>query len=145
MPMPIHTDSLTLAPEVVSRHYVWWRIGDATALIAVSGLSAATMALTHQVLESPLVSVLLGMVAATIVQMTFSFVASFLLGTIETQVPAMVGGMLAPMGVCATGLLVHVPAPEASAIGVAFGLALVLALERYRRTCEGGAAFDREF
>lgn len=142
--MTIHSHSLRPV-SAASGQQVWWRIGDATALIAVSGLSAATMALTHQVFESTVVSVLLGMVAATIVQMTFAFVASFLLGTIETQVPAMVGGMLAPMGICAAGLLVHVPALEAFAMGAVFGLALVLALERYRRACECGAVFDRGF
>jgi hypothetical protein len=137
-----HTPGPTSSPV---SHDVWWRLGDAIALVTVSGLAAAVMSLAHQVFGTLIVSVVLGMVAATVVQMVFSFVASFLLGTIETQVPAMVGGMLAPMGICAAGLLVHVPTHDAFAIGAAFGLGLVFALERYRRTCATGAAFDREF
>lgn len=122
----------------------WWQIGDAAALLAATALSAATMAVAHQVTDSPWIAVTLGMVAATVVQMTFAFAAGLLLGSIETQVPAMLGGMLASMGICAAGAFIHVQVVEAIGIGTAVGLTVLLMLNRYRRVCQRGLTAWKE-
>jgi len=132
----------SIRAEVKGR--AWWQVGDAAALLAATALSAATMAGAHQVTHSPWIAVVLGMVAATAVQMTFAFSAGMLLGSIETQVPAMLGGMLASMGICAAGAFIHVQVVDAVGIGTAIGLTVLLMLNRYQRLCQRGLAAWKE-
>lgn len=122
----------------------WWLIGDGAALVAISGLSAVTMSVSHRMIESMWLAAIFGMIAAMVVQMTLATSIGLLLGSIETQVPSTLGGMMAAMGVCIAGPVVHVRLIEASALGVAVGLGLVLWLDRYRRTCERAPVFEPE-
>lgn len=122
----------------------WWHTGDWAAVVVVSALSAATMAVAHQATSLTWVAIVLGMVAAMMVQVACASVMGLLLGSIETQVPAMLSGMVASMGVCAAGVLTHVQATDAMAIGAVLGLAVLLMLDRYRRACESGVVFARE-
>ena len=122
----------------------WWHTGDWAAVVVVSALSAATMAVAHQVTSLTWVAIVLGMVAAMMVQVACASVMGLLLGSIETQVPAMLSGMVASMGVCAAAVLTHVQAIDAMAIGAVLGLAVLLMLDRHRRACESGVLFARE-
>ena len=123
----------------------WWLIGDAAALVTISALSAATMAVAHHITGRVwVVGVVLGMVAAMVVQMALASVAGLLLGSIETQVPSTLGGMLAAMAVCALGFAFHLRLVETFAIGAALGLLVVLWLDRYRRACERDLVINQE-
>lgn len=113
----------------------WWLFGDAAALVLISALSAATMALSHAVANSSWLAVVVGMIAAMAVQMALAFAGSLVLGSIETQVPAMLGGMLAPMAVCLVSPVTHLTVSQGALVGMAAGLVLVIWLDRYRRSC----------
>lgn len=121
----------------------WWLIADAAALVIVSALSATTMTISHRVTDSLWLAVILGMIAAMGVQMALAFAAGLALGSIETQVPATIGGMLAAMAVCVAGSVLHLTATEGFAVGMATGLAVFLWLDRYRRACDRDLAFGR--
>ena len=111
-------------------------VGDALFQLAVSLGASAVMYLLH-ILDIPFfLAALAGMLAAMALQTVMALAISPLLGSIESMVPSMVLGMLAPMMVCAAHFAGMRVSMESSLI-IAIGAAVLfhLYLRRHGRRC----------
>lgn len=84
---------------------VLFAVGDAALLLAVAVAGTWVMHRVHETGSGFLAAVLLGMSAATIVQIVLAVTVSPLLGSIESMVPSALVGMTIPALVCAAVLL----------------------------------------
>lgn len=107
-------------------------VGDMVFLSGVGAATTALMHLMHDTRWSFALCLLLGMVAAMLLQTLMALVATPLLGSIEAMIPSMALAMIAPMSVCALHLADREPTLLSAALGGAlFGVAVFLWVQFY--------------
>lgn len=117
-------------------HGILFFFADFVFLVLASVGATLAMHMIHM-LEWPFVlTSLIGMVAAMLVQTAMAFAAAPLLGSIETMVPSMIGAMLSPMSIC----LLHLFGCESTwmmavVAGSGFGIATFAVIQLYARSC----------
>lgn len=111
--------------------------GDMGVLVMSSVVAAWIMRLAHEQFPSGAMASLLGMVAAMAALMLLAAAAGTVLGSIETKVPAMLAGMIAPMTICALYLARPrmTSLPLALTSGALTGLVIAVGLIAYGRRC----------
>lgn len=109
--------------------------GDLLLLIGSTTIAARTAAAAHQFIGSFVIAALVGMTLAMAVQMVIAALSAVLLGSIETMVPSMVGGMLATALICLGGLVMPIPHMHAVWLGAGTGVVTFAGLALYGRRC----------
>ena len=120
--------------------------GDFMLIASASAVAAVVMSRAHGFFGGFWISSITGMAAGMAAAMVLGFGARPLLGSIETSVPVMVGGMASGMAVCLMMFLLHVGAVGAAALGLMIGAAVHAHLRRLetRMRVEGRAMLERE-
>ncbi len=109
-----------------------FRIGDFLFLITVGIITTLTMHFTHQLGWNFIITSVIGMLAAMLVQMLMALCAAPLLGSIETMTPSMVIGMISPMSVCTLHMLgCESKCEVALLLGTLFGAVMFAFVEYY--------------
>lgn len=111
-------------------------IGDLLFLTIVGAATLAAMHLAHMSEWGFVVEMAIGMGVAMLVQLGLAWLAAPMLGSIETMVPSMLVGMLAPMSLC----LLHAGGcvltwGEALGMGAASGVLAMALLCLYGTSC----------
>lgn len=111
-------------------------IGDLLFLTLVGAATLAAMHLAHMSEWGFVVEMVIGMGIAMLVQLGLAWLAAPLLGSIETMVPSMLVGMLAPMSLC----LLHASGcvltwRETLGMGAASGVLAMALLGLYGVSC----------
>lgn len=111
-------------------------IGDLLFLTIVGAATLAAMHLAHMSEWGFVVEMAIGMGVAMLVQFALAWLAAPLLGSIETMVPSMLVGMLAPMSLC----LLHASGcaltwGETLGMGAASGVLAMALLWFYSTSC----------
>ncbi len=112
-----------------------WAVADAVVLMLLSALAGWVVVVVHERFGTAAWAFLLATFVGMFVPMLVAQALSGVLGSIETMVPAMLGGMITMTAVCAAGLVAMPTRGVAAAIGVAVGAAITGALRRYAATC----------
>lgn len=112
-------------------------VGDCVALSITTAVATWGMMIVHDFIPNVALAMVVGMLVSMLASMILAACAGIVLGSIETKVPAMLAGMLAPMPFCALSLAghAHPSLGVGVATGAAVGLALSLALIAYGRRC----------
>jgi hypothetical protein len=116
--------------------YALFQIGDFLFAVAVAGSAIYIMHLAHQFQIGFVASMAVGMAAGMLLQIVASFAVAPLLGSIESMVPAMAAGMIAPMAVCARTLVgCHLTDKETAVVAVATAIIVQFLMGTYSRLC----------
>ena len=125
---------------------IFFLAADFVFLILAGIAATLAMHIIHQ-FEWPFVlTCLLGMVAAMLIQTLVAFAAAPLLGSIESMVPSMIVAMVSPMTICVLHLLgCESTSLMAVLIGIAFAIGVFLFVQLYGRACGNVLISDRAF
>lgn len=105
-------------------------------LVAVGTEAAVAMDLAHDRIGNDIVSALAGMIGGMGASMVTALILRPVLGSIETTVPAMAGGMLCGFAVCVLlPLAAELDGPAAAALGAVAGFLLFAAFLGFDRAC----------
>lgn len=110
--------------------------GDGAFLIVVGVAGTLAMQLVHRLGWHFALSLLVGMVAAMIIQSLLAMAVAPILGSIESMVPSMLVAMLMPMTVCAFDMIgLELTTLRIVALGSGGGFAGFLLLTAYGCRC----------
>ena len=120
--------------------------GDFVLIASASAVAAVVMSQAHGLFGGFWIPSITGMAAGMVAAMVLGFAARPLLGSIETSVPVMLGGMASGMAVCLTMFVLHIGAAGAAALGLITGAAVHAHLRRLeaRMRVEGRAIVEVE-
>jgi hypothetical protein len=124
------------------RHALF-QIGDFLFAVAVAGSAIYVMHLAHRFQIGFVASMVVGMAAGMVLQVVASFAVAPLLGSIESMVPAMATGMIAPMAVCARALVgCHLTGKETAVAAIVTAIIVQFLMWTYSRLCRFRLAGD---
>ena len=120
--------------------------GDFVLIASASAVAAVVMSQAHGFFGGFWIPSITGMGAGMAVAMVLGFAARPLLGSIETSVPVMLGGMASGMAMCLTMFVLHIGAAGAAALGLITGAAVHAHLRRLeaRMRVDGRAIVEVE-
>ena len=120
--------------------------GDFVLIAAASAVAAVLMSYAHGFFGGYWIPSITGMAAGMAAGMVLGFAARPLLGSIETSVPVMLGGMASGMTVCLTMVVLHIGTVSAAALGLITGAAVHAHLRRLetRMRMKGRAMLEPE-
>lgn len=116
--------------------FVLFAVGDCVFLALVGVAAVEASRVVHQLEWGLVVTCVLSMGAAMVLQALLAFCAAPILGSIECMVPSMVVAMVGSMSVCAC----HMAGYEfgflgSLGLGAAFGMSMFLLIEAYGAVC----------
>ncbi len=123
----------TTATSEIHPHRGWrhaFMAADFVLIAAVSVGTAVVMSRAHDSLDGFWIPAIAGMTAGMAAGMALGFIVRPFLGSIETTIPVMLGGMASGMAVCLAMFVVHVDAASASALGLLVGALIHARLRR---------------
>ena len=131
--------------EMMSRRCLF-AMGDFVLIASASAVAAVAMSYAHGFFGGFWAPSLTGMVLGMAAGMALGFAARPLLGSIETSVPVMLGGMASGMVVCLTMLVLHIGTVKAATLGLITGAAVHAHLRRLeaRMRVEGHHMLETE-
>jgi hypothetical protein len=131
--------------EMMWRHWLFVT-GDFVLIASASAVAAVVMSHAHGFFGGFWIPSITGMAAGMAAAMVLGFAARPLLGSIETSVPVMLGGMASGMAVCLTMFVLHIGTVSAATLGLIAGAAVHAHLRRMetRVRTEGRAMLELE-
>ena len=120
--------------------------GDFVLIASAAAVAAVVMSQAHGFFGGFWIPSITGMAAGMAAAMVLGFAARPLLGSIETSVPVMLGGMASGMAVCLTMFVLHIGTVSAATLGLIAGAAVHAHLRRMetRVRTEGRAMLELE-
>lgn len=129
--------------RVANPHGNWrhaFLVGDFVLITVVGAGTAALVSGAHALLHGFWAAALIGMVAGMAASASLAFVVRPLLGSIETTVPVMLGGMASGMAVCLGMFVTHMDTATAAVTGLVVGVIVHVYLRRVEARLRRAAA-----